>query len=84
MANMAAGNDFGTFYSKIAVFQNGKGNIIPNSMGDPLTPSIVGFLDDNEIIGEETTLHKIEDKNTITEIKELIGKNIDDLKDWRN
>ena len=83
MANMAAGIDFGTFYSKIAVFQNGKGNIIPNSMGDPLTPSIVGFLDDNEIIGEETTLHKIEDKNTITEIKELIGKNIDDLKDLK-
>ena len=83
MENIAAGIDFGTFYSKIAVFRNGKEIMIPNSMGDPFTPSIVAFLDEGEIIGEETTMHKTEEKNTITEIKRIIGKNINDLKDLK-
>ena len=30
--------------SRIAIFKNGKSIIVPNSMGDPSTPSIVAFL----------------------------------------
>ena len=53
---IAAGIDLGTLYSKIGVFKDGKVQIVPNSIGDQYTPSIVSILDNNEAIGEETML----------------------------
>ena len=43
---MIIGIDLGTTNSAVAVFRNGKSELIPNSMGHNLTPSAVG-LDDN-------------------------------------
>ena len=80
---IAAGIEFGISNSKIGVFKNGKVQIVPNSMGDPCTPSVVSITEDTEIIGEETLVNKIEEKNTITEIKKLLRKNIKDLKDLK-
>ena len=80
---IAAGIEFGISNSKIGVFKDGKVQIVPNSMGDPCTPSVVSITEDNEIIGEETLVNKIDEKNTITEIKKLLGKNINDLKDLK-
>lgn len=80
---IAAGIDFGITNSKIGVFKNGNVHIVPNSMGDSCTPSVVSITEDTEIIGEETLVNKIDEKNTITEIKKLLGKNINDLKDLK-
>ena len=58
MSNIAVGIDFGNSNSKVAVFKNGKIQMVPNSIGDPSTPSVVTILDEGEAIGEETMLHK--------------------------
>ena len=81
---IAAGIDFGITNSKIGIIKNGKKIIVPNSMGETCIPSVVAILDGNEIVGEEIMLHKTNDKNTITEIKRLIGKNINDLKNLKD
>ena len=65
----------------IGVFKNGKIHIVPNSIGDPLTPSIVEILEKGEAIGEEIMLHKADEKHTISEIKRIIGKNYSELED---
>ena len=83
MANIAVGIDIGNTNSKAAVFKNGKIQLVPNSIGDTLTPSIVAILDEGEAIGEETMMYKTDEKHTITEIKRLLGKNISDLKDLK-
>ena len=80
----AAGIDLGTSNSKIGVFKDGKVEIVPNSIGDTSTPSIVAILDKGEAIGEETILYKVDEKHTISQIKRLIGKNISDLKDFKD
>lgn len=44
------GIDLGTTYSSCAVWQNGAPNVIPNSLGESLTPSVVGLDDDGTIL----------------------------------
>ena len=80
----AVGIDLGTSNSKIGVFKGGKVELVPNSIGDTSTPSIVAILDNGEAIGEETILYKVDEKHTINQIKRLIGKNISDLKDFKD
>ena len=81
---LAAGIDLGTSYLKIGVFKNGKVQIIPNSIGDQSTPSIVSILDNSEAIGEEAMIYKADEKHQITQIKRLIGKNINDLNEFKD
>jgi molecular chaperone HscC len=50
---MIIGIDLGTTNSLVAVWRDGKANIIPNALGQSLTPSCVGIDDDGTIlIGE--------------------------------
>ena len=84
MSNIAAGIELGTSYSKIGVFKDGKIQIVPNLIGDPSTPSIVGILDEGEAIGEEIMMHNIDEKHTITQIRRILGKKLSDLKDLKD
>ena len=84
MSNISAGIELGTSYSKIGVFKNGKVQIVPNLIGDPSTPSIVGILDEGEAIGEEIMMHNIDEKHTITQIRRILGKKLSDLKDLKD
>ncbi|MGT2753840.1 molecular chaperone HscC [Streptococcus ovis] len=47
---MILGIDLGTTNSLAAVWRDGKAELIPNHFGDFLTPSVVGFSDEKEII----------------------------------
>ena len=50
---MIIGIDLGTTNSLVAVWRDGKANIIPNALGQKLTPSCVGMDDDGTVlIGE--------------------------------
>ena len=73
----AIGLDLGTTYSCIGVYRKGGVEIIPNSMGERITPSVVIFNDDEILVGEDTTdiLVKHYD-NCIYEVKRLIGLDI--------
>lgn len=84
MTDNVAAIDLGTSNSKIAVFFEGKIQSVPNKIGDSSTPSIVAILNDGEAIGEETMLSKTDEKHTITQIKRLLGKNITDLKEFKD
>ena len=82
MEEPAIGIDAGTSNSVIGVYQNTRVEIAPNTIGDTYTPSVVDILDEGELIGEETMLHKIDEnnsKNRITEIKRIIGRKFSTL-----
>lgn len=52
MGNIAVGIDLGTTFSAIAYINDlGQPEIIPNSEGDPITPSVILFEDNDIIVG---------------------------------
>ncbi|NLI93094.1 MAG: Hsp70 family protein [Peptococcaceae bacterium] len=69
------GIDLGTSTSEIAVFKEGNPFVIPNHLGEYITPSVVGISDDGRIVvGKEARdqlLLKPED--TVIEVKRLMG-----------
>lgn len=72
------GIDLGTSTSEIAFLKEGKPFVIPNHLGDYITPSVVGLSDDGRIIvGKEARdqlLLKPDD--TVIEVKRLMGSGI--------
>lgn len=75
--NKILGIDLGTSTSEIALLEEGKPRVIPNHLGEYMTPSIVGISESGEIIvGKEARdqlLLKPED--TVMEVKRLMGSN---------
>lgn len=77
------GIDLGTTNSCAAVVINGRPAIIPNQLGGRLTPSVVQFLKDGQVlVGEHAYRSRIIDpENTITGIKRFIGRRYNEVID---
>ncbi len=70
------GIDFGTTNSVAAIFINNKPTVIKNRFGKFLTPSVVSFTKENEIIVGEPAKRQsiINSENTIHSIKRFMGE----------
>ena len=76
---LAIGIDLGTTFSCVAVVRNERVEIIPNEIGENVTPSIVSFTEDGLLVGVQTSNQLIKNpKKTIYSIKRLMGKNYND------
>lgn len=47
---MIVGIDLGTTNSLVAVWADGEARIIPNALGEPITPSVIGFDDNGDVL----------------------------------
>lgn len=73
------GIDFGTTFSCVGVFNNGKVEIIQNEIGNSIIPSIVSFSGNNLLIGDYAMPQLIlNPNNTIYSFKRLIGRHFND------
>jgi len=74
------GIDLGTTNSCVAVMEGGKARVIENAEGYRTTPSIVAYLDNNEVlVGEPAKRQAVTNpKNTIYAAKRLIGRRYDE------
>jgi len=74
------GIDLGTTNSAMAVMQSGKPEIIANSEGSRTTPSVVALNKNGErLVGQVARRQQVTNsKNTIYEVKRLIGRNFKD------
>ncbi len=74
------GIDLGTTNSCLSVFENGSSKVIENAEGARTTPSIVAYLDNEEIlVGAPAKRQAVTNpKNTIYAVKRLIGRRFED------
>jgi molecular chaperone DnaK len=74
------GIDLGTTNSAMAVMQSGKAEIITNSEGNRTTPSVVAVNKKGErLVGQIARRQQVTNpKDTIYEVKRLIGRNFND------
>src|SRR3982751_126560 len=74
------GIDLGTTNSAMAVMQAGKPEIIANSEGNRTTPSVVAVNKNAErLVGQVARRQQVTNpKNTVYEVKRLIGRNFND------
>jgi len=77
----AIGIDLGTTNSVVAVMEGGDPVVIPNPEGSRLTPSVVGFTKDGEIlVGQVAKRQAITNpENTIFSIKRFMGRRYDEV-----
>ncbi len=73
------GIDLGTTNSCVAIMDGAQAKVIENSEGARTTPSIVGFTDDERLVGQSAKRQAVTNpENTLFAIKRLIGRRIDD------
>lgn len=81
------GIDLGTTNSCVAIFEGGEPKVIPNREGTRTTPSIVGFLENGEIVVGLPAKRQaiINAENTIFGIKRLMGRKYNDpvVQEWK-
>ncbi len=74
------GIDLGTTNSCVAVMEGGSPKVIENTEGDRTTPSIVAFVDDDEVlVGQPAKRQAVTNPtNTLYAVKRLIGRRFDE------
>ena len=73
------GIDLGTTNSCVSIMDGAAAKVIENSEGARTTPSIVGFTDEERLVGQAAKRQAVTNPtNTLFAVKRLIGRRIDD------
>jgi molecular chaperone DnaK len=73
------GIDLGTTNSCVAIMDGASAKVVENAEGARTTPSIVGFTDEERLVGQSAKRQAVTNPtNTLFAVKRLIGRRIDD------
>ncbi|WP_028294844.1 molecular chaperone DnaK [Oceanobacter kriegii] len=73
------GIDLGTTNSCVAILDGEKTKVIENAEGDRTTPSIIGYTDDEVLVGQSAKRQAVTNPtNTLFAVKRLIGRRFED------
>ena len=76
----AIGIDLGTTNSLVATVRSGQADTLADINGCHLLPSVVQYQKNSVLVGEEARQNQVTDsKNTISSVKRLMGRGVNDL-----
>jgi molecular chaperone DnaK len=83
MATKIIGIDLGTTNSVVAIMEGGEPKVIINEEGSRLTPSVVAFTKEGEVLVGQVAKRQaiINPENTIYSIKRFMGRRWDEVQD---
>ena len=81
MGSKIIGIDLGTTNSVVAVMEGGEAKVIVNQEGARLTPSVVAFTKDGQILVGQVAKRQaiVNPENTIFSIKRFMGRRYDEV-----
>lgn len=83
-SNKIIGIDLGSYNSAVSVYEGGEVKVIANSEGEYTTPSYVSYSEDGIKVGSAAKRQAtIKPSETIFNIKRLMGKSYDSVKDLK-
>lgn len=69
------GVHFGYTCACVAIFKDGRADVIANDAGDRVTPSVVAYRDKEQIVGIAAKQGRVRDAaNTVVKVKQLLGR----------
>uniref|UniRef100_A0A182J276 Uncharacterized protein n=1 Tax=Anopheles atroparvus TaxID=41427 RepID=A0A182J276_ANOAO len=72
---VAIGIDFGTSFSSVGIYRNGKFEIMANEAGNHRIPSVVAFTEKARLVGEEALAQAdLDPSNCVLEVKRILGR----------
>merc|ERR1711904_313168 len=79
MGGKVIGIDLGTTNSCVAIMEGANAKVVENSEGARTTPSIVGFTDDERLVGQPAKRQAVTNpSDTLFAVKRLIGRQYND------
>jgi molecular chaperone HscA len=77
---LAVGIDLGTTNSLVASVRSGEALTLPDPQGRHLLPSVVRYLTDGVVIGQEAKQQaSVDPTNTIVSVKRFLGRSVEDI-----
>uniref|UniRef100_A0A673JJR7 Heat shock 70 kDa protein 14-like n=1 Tax=Sinocyclocheilus rhinocerous TaxID=307959 RepID=A0A673JJR7_9TELE len=75
----AIGVHFGYTCACVAVFKDGRADVVANDAGDRVTPAVVAYRDTEQIVGIAAKQGRIRNAtNTVVKVKQILGRCYDD------
>lgn len=75
----AFGVHFGSTSACLAVYKDGKTDVVANELGDRVTPCIVAFTDHDQAVGVAAKQGMVRNaQNTVCNVKQILGRSNDD------
>ncbi|XP_029016938.1 heat shock 70 kDa protein 14 isoform X2 [Betta splendens] len=75
----AIGVHFGYTCACVAIFKDGRADVVANDAGDRVTPAVVAYRDTEQIVGIAAKQGRVRNAaNTVVKVKQVLGRSYDD------
>ncbi|XP_061125028.1 heat shock 70 kDa protein 14 isoform X1 [Syngnathus typhle] len=75
----AIGVHFGYTCACVAVFKDGRADVIANDAGDRVTPAVVAYRENEQLVGIAAKQGRVRNAaNTVDKVKQVLGRSFDD------
>ncbi|KAG9489939.1 heat shock 70 kDa protein 14 [Eleutherodactylus coqui] len=75
----AIGVHLGCTCACVAVYKDGRADVVANDAGDRVTPAVVGYLENEVIVGLAAKQTRVRNAtNTVVKVKQILGRSCDD------